>query len=231
MMEMDSDQASFDAEMNRVLEEGSEVFILSIEVFKTAISSIFSPEQDVAEYAVQLADECNARGDQLRHQTVGLLAQWAPKGDALHRVVIVERTAAESLVICQHGRHIAERALALAGTADQYFALAHQQAPDVFLTLVQQVYIGLRGCLVLTSTRDQSLASRVIAEDAQIHHLQRMLTERLEQASFEVPQHAGQLRHLVEIVLACRQIGLSVLTICRDALAAPRYIRTPSFRR
>jgi phosphate uptake regulator len=229
-MDVGSDQASFDAELSRLLEEGSEVFILSIEVFKTAISSIYSQDVEVAEYAMLLTDECNARGDQLRRQTVGLLAQFAPKGDALHRVVNIERTAAESLVICQHGRHIAEHAQALGGGADQYFALAHEQAPDVFLTLVQQVYIGLRGCLVLTSTRDQSLASRVIAEDAQIHHLQRMLTERIEQVSYEVPQHAVAFRHLVEIVQACRQIGLSVLTICRDALAAPRYIRTPAPR-
>jgi hypothetical protein len=230
-MPEESNRDPFGVEMDRLLEEDSEVFILSIEVFKTAISAVYSPEPEIAAYAVQLTDECAARGDQLRRDTVGALARWTPKGDALRRIVDIGRTAAESVVISQHGNHIAEHALALQGLADQYFALVHQQASEVFLSLVQQVYYGLRGCLVLTSAHDRALASRVIAEDARIHQWQQMLTERIEQVSYAMPQHAMAFRHLVEIVQACRQIGLSVLTICRDALAAPRYARTPSFGR
>jgi hypothetical protein len=226
----DSNRGPLTAEMDRLLEEDSEVFILSIEAFKTAISAVFSPDPEIAYHAMQLTEECVARGDQLRRDTVAVLAQWTPKGDDLRRVVDIDRTAAESIVISQHGKHIGEHALALHGAADQYFALVHQQASEVFLSLVQQVYFGLRGCLVLTSARDHALASRVIAEDTRIHHWQQMLTERIEQVSFNLPQHATELRHLVEIVQACRQIGLSVLTVCRDALAAPRYVRTPAFR-
>jgi phosphate uptake regulator len=214
--------------LDRLLEEDSEVFILGIEVFKTAISAVFSPDPEIAEYALQLNDECAARGDQLRRATVAALARWTPKGDALRRIVDIGRTGAESMVIGQHGKHIAEHALALHGMADQYFTLVHEQASAVFLSLVQQVYYGLRGCLVLTSARDRALAARVIAEDARIHQWQQMLTERIEQVSYDMPQHAAAFRHLIEIVQACRQIGLSVLTICRDALAGPRYARTPS---
>ncbi|HEV2237472.1 MAG TPA: hypothetical protein VGR57_12490 [Ktedonobacterales bacterium] len=219
----------FAVELDRLIVEDSEVFIIAIEVFKTAISAVFSPDPEIAQYAMQLNDECAARGDQLRRDTVGALARWSPSGDALRRVVDIGRTAAESMVICQHGKHVAEHALALQGMADQYFAFVHPQASAVFLSLVQQVYYGLRGCLVLTSARDRALAARVIAEDARIHQWQQMLTERIEQVSFDLPQHASAFRHLVEIVQACRQIGLSVLTICRDALAGPRYARTPSF--
>jgi phosphate uptake regulator len=226
-----SNRDPFASEIGRLREEDSEVFILSIEVFKTAISAVYSPDAEIAQYALQLHDTCVARGEQLRRDTIAVLAQWTPKGDALRQVVDIGRTAAESLVICQHGKHIAVRALALNGMADHFFALVHQQASEVFLSLVQQVYFGLRGCLVLTSARDQSLASRVIAEDTHIHRWQQMLSERIEQMSYTLPQHATELRHLVEIVQACRQISLSVLTICRDALATPRIVRTPSFGR
>src|SRR6516165_5421003 len=205
-MTVDSNRTSLSGEINRLLEENVEVFILGIEDFRTAISAIFSQDPEVAQYALQLTDECSARVDQLRRQTVGVLAQWAPKGDALHQVLSIDRIAAESVAISEHCRRIAEHALALHGAADQYFAIVHQRAAEVFLSLVQQIYVGLRGCLALTSLRDRALAERIIAEDAHVHHLQQMLTERIEQVSFAMPQHAGELRHLVDIVQACRQI-------------------------
>jgi hypothetical protein len=230
-MSDDNGGTPFSVDLHRLLEENAEVFILGIEVFRTAVSAVFSQDPVVAQYAMQLTDECVARIDQLRRQTVGMLAQWTPKGAALQQVLSIDRTAAESMTISQCSKGIAEHALALRGAADQNFALVHQRAAEVFLSLVQQIYFGLRGCLALTSTRDRALAERVIAEDTRVHQLQQMLAERIEQVSFAVPQHAGELRHLGEIVQACRQIALSIVTVCRDALATPRYARSPSLLR
>lgn len=228
-MSDESDRVPFATALNHLLEESAEVFILGIEVFRTAISGVFSQDPEVAQCAMELTDECTARAEQLRRQTVGMLAQWVPQGAALNRVLSIDRIAEESVAISRQSQHIADHSLALRGTADQCFLLVHQRASEVFLSLVQQVYIGLRGCLALTSLSDRALAERVIAEDAQVHHLEQMLTRRIEQVSSAMPQHAGELGHLVNIVQACRQIGSSVVTICRDALSAPRYVRATSF--
>ncbi len=226
-MEPDSNQAPYAAELRHLLEENAEVFILSIDAFKSAISALYSPDPEVAQYAMQVADDCVAKAGQLRRQTIGVLAQWTPTGEALRHVLSIERTAAESVAISQDSKQIAQHVLALRGAADQYFAVVHERASEVFLSLVQQVYFGLRGCLALTSMRDRALATRVVEEDVNVRHFQQMLIERIEQVSLAVPQHASGLSHLAAIVHACGQIGLSVLTISRDALAAPRHAGAP----
>jgi hypothetical protein len=230
-MSDDHDHMPFATDLHRLLEENAEIFILGIEVFRTAVSALFSQDPLVAQFAIQMTDNCAARINQLRRETVGVLAQWTPKGAALQQILRIERTAAESMTISQCSRDIADHALALQGAADQHFALVHQRAAEVFLSLVQQIYFGLRGCLALTSTRDRALAERVIAEDGRVHQLQQMLSERIQQIAFAVPQHATELRHLGDIVEACRQIGMSIVAVCRDALATPHYVRSPSLLR
>ncbi len=217
-------KAFFD-EAARLAEEVTELCILAIEVFKNAVAALFESEPDIAHSAMQTAEECTASARHIHHNAVGMLVRWTPIGDNLRRIVDLQRAASEGARISDYGKRLAEHARALGGTAEHELAAVHKQAPDLLVQLIRQVYVALRGCLVLTSTHDRVLAARLIAEDAQLKHLHQMLTATIERAIASQPQRAASLGHITQILWECRQIGLSVVAICEDCLNAPRIPR------
>lgn len=207
------------------LAEGvTELGILVLELFKNAAAALLGPEGEVARAAIQAATQ-GARAYQAIHQkVVSMLARWAPTGDDLHHLVNLQRTASEYATIADHGRRIAEHALALGGETERQLSLASDRAVATMVSLVRQVYVLLRGCLILITTGDRPLAQRLTAEEAELDRLSALLIADLDQAITAYPQRALPFHRLLFVLAECRAIGAGVAAISHDWYLAPHQL-------
>lgn len=221
-MPQDAGQASTCADDVAILaEEVAESCILAIEVFKHAAALLFGPDRDVANHAIQTADTCASISRGIHSSAVNLLARWAPTGDDLRRIVDLQRAAAACARIAEHGQRVAQHALALPNSAEQELALIGGNAPDVLARLVRQVYVALRGCLLLVTTRERALARRLISEDAELDRLHQILKLAIDHAVSLRPQSSPTLHRVLFVLAELRQMGTCVVSICEDRLYVP----------
>jgi phosphate uptake regulator len=212
------EQEYFAAEVSQLADEAAGLGILAMDAFKNAAAALFDAEHIIAHSAIQAA-VATAMAEQAVHQkAVAILARWAPKDAALRQVVNIERTATEYTQIGEHSRHAAEYALALPATVEHELYLTHEQAPDLLVRVIRQVYIGLRGSLVVTTAQNRTIARRLIMEDAELGRLYQALQATLEGAIVTRPHRAMAVRHLLPALAEFRQIGTHVVRICEDWL-------------
>jgi phosphate uptake regulator len=216
-------QEIFAEELASLAEEVTELGILAVDAFKNAAATLFAPDPAVAYAAVQLATQSAATYQAIHRKTISMLARWAPAGDDLRRVVDLQRTALEWARIAEHGQRTAGHGAGFAdtGTAEEILHWADAQAADTLVGLVRQVYVLLRGCLLLSATRDRALARRLVVEDAELERLYRQLKDVLERAIGTQPQRALPFHRLLFVLAELEQIGNHVVTICQDRLYVP----------
>lgn len=208
-------------ELALLSEEVAELCILAIEVFQHAAAVLFSPDPDVANHAIQTSEHCAESARNIHVAAVNLLARWAPTGDDLRRIVDLQRAASACARIAAHGQHAAQHALALPTSAEHELALAGAEAPDLFVRLVRQVYVALRGCLLLITTRERPLARRLIAEDAELERMHQVLTTMLDHAVGAQPQRSPSFHRILFVLSELRQMSTCVVSICEDRLYTP----------
>jgi hypothetical protein len=208
----------FTADVAHLAEEVAELCIRGIEVFKTAAAALFDVDPLVAEAALELARASFHAAGAAHQKAIGVLARWAPTGDDLRRVVDLQRAGSHCARIAEHGGRAAEHARLLQAPAELTLRLVDPRAPDLTLRLVRQVYVALRGCLLLTATRERAIARRLVAEDAELERLHHELQHLLEAAIAGYPQFATTLQRLQLIAAEYRSIGAEVVAICEDRL-------------
>lgn len=218
MVHKTTQQGTFPGEVSELADEVAGLGILAMEAFKNAAAALFDPEHIIAHSAIQAA-ATSAMAEYAVHQrAVAILARWAPAGDELKRIVNLQRTASEYAHIGEHSKRAAEYALALPGTVEYEVHLTHEQASPLLVSLVRQVYVALRGSLVVTTAQNRTIARRLIVEDAELGRLYQAIQSSLEGAVATRPQRALAVRHLLPVLLEFRQIGARVVTICEDWL-------------
>lgn len=203
-------------------EEVTELGILAVDVFKTAAAMLFAPDPDVAHAAVRLAAQSAICYQDVHQRAVALLARWSPFGEELRRVVDLQRTATECARIAEHGERIAERALALPAGAEEALTLIDARAASMLVGLIRQVWVLLRGCLLLIATRDRAVARRLVVEDAELERLYQQLKGLIERGITTRPRQAPPLHSLLNVLAELEEIGNRVTTLCRDRLTPPR---------
>lgn len=208
----------FAEESASLAEEVTELAILVQEIFKNAAAALFGPEGDAAHTAIQTANQGTRVHQAIHHKIISMLARWAPTGDDLSHLVTLQRTASECAHILDHGRRIAEHALALGGITEQQLSLASDRAAAAMVSLVRQVYVLLRGCIILITTGDRTLAQRLVTEAEALDRLAAPLTSDLDHAIAAHPQRALPFHRLLFMLGELRAIGKEVTAICQDRL-------------
>jgi phosphate uptake regulator len=211
-------QGTFSGEVSELADEVAGLGILAMEAFKNAAAALFDPEHIIAHSAIQVAATSVMAENALHQRAVAILARWAPTGGELKRIVNLQRTAMEYAHISEHSKRAAEYALALPGTVEQVVHLAHDQASPLLVGLVRQVYVALRGSLVVATTQNRTIAGRLIVEDAELGRLYQEIQSSMEGAVATRPQRAVAVRHVLSMLLEFRQIGARVVAICEDWL-------------
>jgi phosphate uptake regulator len=211
-------ERTFTEDAARLSEGVSGLCALVIELFKNAAAALFGPEPDPACWAIESAARCAVGARQINHDAIAMLARWNPTGDDLLTVVRLHRAATEFARIGEYGRHVAEHALALGGSVEHELRQVYGGAPDDLVTLVRQVYVVLRGCLVLGATGDGSLARRLIAEQAELERIHRALKLSLDRGLAMRPERAQQLRRLESVIGELRQVGVCAAALCEGFL-------------
>ncbi|HEV7130109.1 MAG TPA: PhoU domain-containing protein [Ktedonobacterales bacterium] len=206
-------------EIARLADEVTELAFLAMDAFKYAAEALFGRQPEVARFALDATTSSTGIAWDVHQKAVGILAHWSPTGEALARIVELQRTSAEYAGIAASSRHVAEQAMVLPAGAEQILAYIDQTACRTLTSLVHQVYIALRGCLILMTTSDRGLARRIIAEDAELERLYTALVASLDQVIGRQPQRAQPLRDLMLALDALRHIGACVVAICEDRLS------------
>jgi phosphate uptake regulator len=205
-------------ELAHLSQQVTELCMIAIDVFKNAAATLYGPEHHAAQASIQLAERCSATAQTIHHAAVAALARWVPAGSDLRELVMLQRSAFECARMAEHSRRIAEHALALQGTAERELRIVHASAPDALAGLLHQVYVELRGCLILIARRDRVVARRLLAEDAALERQHALLRGAVERALAAQPQRTLALHHVLGILAELRQIGERVVAICEDQL-------------
>lgn len=211
-------QGTYADEVTLLGEQVAELGILAMEAFKNAAATLFEPEPLVANSSVQAALACSVAIRPIYRSAITLLARWAPRDTDLAHLMSLQRTAAAYAQIADHSRRAAEQVLSANHAFEHELELIHQQAPDLLVGLVRQVYVALRGSLVVTTTRNRAIARRLIIDDAEIDRLHRALQAMLEHAVDRQPHRAATLHQLHSVLVQMRQIGVQVVAICENWL-------------
>jgi phosphate uptake regulator len=211
-------QETFAAEVGQLADEVAGLGILAMEAFKNAAAALFDAEHIIAHSAMHAAASTARTEHSVHQKAVAILARWAPTGDALKHIVNMQRTASAYARIGAHSNRIAEYALALAGTVEQELYLTHEKAPPLLVSLVRQVYVALRGSLVVVTSQNRTIARRLIVEDSELGRLHQAIQTALEGAVGTRPHRAPVVRHLLFVLQELRQIGGQVVAICEDWL-------------
>jgi hypothetical protein len=211
-------QGTFADEVTHLGEEVAELGILAMEAFKNVAATLFEPEPLVADSAVQAALSSTLAAQSIHQSAIAILARWAPRNADLARLMRLQRTATAYAQIADHSRRAVEQTMSADRTFEHELQLTQHQAPDLLAGLVRQVYVALRGSLVVTTTQNRAIARRLIVEDAELDRLYKTLHAMLERAVDRQPHRAVTLHRLEAVLAQMRQIGGQVVAICENWL-------------
>ncbi len=208
-------------ELGNLAEETTELGILAEEIFKNAAAAVHERDHHAAWSALESQRVCAQTYLGIHQKSLVLLARNGLTGDDMRRVVELQQIAAEFARIGDNGRLIAEQALALGGAAEPELLRAGGDVPALFMQIVRQAYIEVRGSVIASTTRDTALARRLAAEDSELDRLFLSFKSAINQAIAANPRSAFSLHRLLLIGVYLEDIGNRVASVCRTLLYTP----------
>jgi phosphate uptake regulator len=208
-------------ELGSLAEETTELGLFAEDTFKNATAALYE-QPTAAAHIVLDTERVSVRVYlSLNQKALAIVGWYRPLGDDLRRVVELQQIAAELARIAEDSRHIAEHALALDGTSEMELSRAHPKAADLLLRMVRQTFVEVRGCIILTTTRDKTLARRLLREDSALDVLFAAFRRVLDEAVRANPRGAAPLQRLLLVGVYLEDIGNRVAAICRTILYEP----------
>lgn len=201
-------------------DETTEIGIVAEDAFKNACAALYGEEPDAAWIAIENERLASQQFRQVHQKALAVLARQAPPGDTRRRILELQQYAAEFARIAEDAKAVAEQALALGGAGETLLLRAGGDAPMLFVQIVRQAYIQVRGCVIATTTRDTALARRLIAEDAELDRLFQRYKLVLNAAILSNSRTAATLGRLLLVGVHFEDIGNRVVAICRALLYA-----------
>lgn len=209
-------------ELGGLGDETTEIGIIAEDAFKNASAALYGEEPDAAWIAIENERVAAQRFQALHQKALALLGRHIPSGETMRRVIELQQVAAEFARIAEDAKSIAEQALALGGTGEAQLLRAGGDAPILFVQIVRQAYVQVRGCVIATTTRDTALARRLLHEDDELDRLFLEYKSVLNAAILSNARAAATLGRLVLVGVHFEDIGNRVVAICRALLfAAP----------
>jgi hypothetical protein len=167
------------------------------EMFKNAISLLFT--RDWSSIFTLFQSDPDVLPVTLIGESLNIIKKWSLLPDRLRNVMALQQAAAEFEAIRKIIGRIAERTDYLEDDIETYFITIGPDGHRAFFRLVNSAYVQLRGCIVALSTRQASVAMRVIEQDSV-----------LDQAYLEV-QHATKAALATDITLSLPLASISVI--------------------
>jgi phosphate uptake regulator len=212
---------AFAEELGKLADDTTEMGLFAEDVFKNAAAALYVAEPEAAAGAIQDARLCAQQLMDINSRALTLLARYLASGDAIRRIVEVQRVAGEFAHIAEHSREIAEHALALHGTVDEDLLASGGDAPMLLLRMLRQTYVEVRASVVASTTRDTVMARRIITEDGELVRLYLLYKAHLERAIAADRYSAPRLTRLLLVGARLHQIGTAVVGIARTTLYTP----------
>lgn len=212
---------TIDDALGTLADETTELGIFAEEVYKNAAAAFYEQPEQAARIALDTERVCQQVYHTIHQKGLAVLAWYQPTTDEVHRVVELQHIAAELARIGYNGRLISEQALALRGSAEALLRQVQGPAPALLVQLIRQAYREVRGCVVLTTTRDTVLAKRLLAEDPELDRIFLSYRAALEEAIHRYPQHAAPFQRLLLAGVHIEDIGNRVVAIARGLLSTP----------
>ena len=204
--------------IKHLAEETTELGILAEDAFKNAAAALYGPEADAAYIAIENHHICMQSWQSIHQVSLDLLSRSAGQPDCMRQVIELQRIAPEFLRVAEDARAIAEHALALGGRGEMYLRRADPDAAGLFLEVVRQAYIQVRGCVIAATTHDTAIARRLIVEDGELDRLFLTIKGVLERAIVEESRLAGAFHRLLLVSVQLENIGNHVVAICDTLL-------------
>lgn len=220
MLELLEQETIIEAELLGLADETTEIGIVAEDAFKNASAALYGEEPDAAWIAIENERLATQQFLQVHQKALALLGRQAQSGDTMRRIIELQQYAAEFARIADDAKAIAEQALALGGAGEAQLLLAGDEAPSLFIQIVRQAYIQVRGSVIATTTRDTALARRLIAEDGELDRLFREYKHALNTAILSNSRMAATLGRLLLVGVHFEDIGNRVVVICRALLYA-----------
>lgn len=215
------EQHIFEDELRDLADETTEIGIIAEDAFKNASAALYGQEPDAAWIAVE-NERVAAQQFRLVHQkALAILGRYVQASSAMRRVLELQQFASEFVRIAADAKAIAEHALALGGTGEALLLRAGGDASMLFVQIVRQAYIEVRGSVIATTTRDTTLARRLIAEDGDLDRLFLEYKLVLNTAIRANPRSAATLDRLLLVGVHFEDIGNRVVAICQALLFTP----------
>lgn len=209
-------------ELRALADETTEIGIIAEDAFKNASAALYGQEPDAAWIAIENEHVAAQQFRAVHHKALALLGQHIPAGDTMRRILELQQFASEFARIAAAARAIAEQALILGGAGEEQLLRAGGDAPILFVQIVRQAYIQVRGCVIATTTRDTALARRLIVEDGDLDRLFLEYKLVLNAAIRSNPRIAATLDRLLLVGVHFEDIGNRVVAICQTLLFAPQ---------
>ena len=210
-------------------DETTELGIFAEEVFKSAAAALFEQPEEAARVALETERVCQHVYRQIHQKGLAILAWYQPTVEDMRRVIELQYIAAELARIGVDGRHLAEQALWLRGRAEAELRAVEGPASLLLEYLIRHAYNELRGCvmlttkltMMLTTTRDDGLARRLLTADRELDRIFLSYKAMLDEAILLRPRSAATLQRLLLLGVYMRDIGKHVVAICRALLFEP----------
>jgi phosphate uptake regulator len=209
-------------ELGKLAEETTELGIFAEDIFKNASAALlFGFDADMSRSVLEAGLLCEQQHRAIHQRALELLLQSAAAGEDMRQIVETQAVAAEFARIAENGRLIAEQAFALGDMAEMYLLAVGEDAPGLLVQLIRQAYVEVRGCIVASTSRDTTLARRLLSEDADLDHLYLLYKNQLERAIAANPRGALPLHRLLLVGVHLEDIGNHVVSACRTLLYTP----------
>ncbi|MFI5274424.1 MAG: phosphate signaling complex PhoU family protein [Ktedonobacterales bacterium] len=202
-------------------DETTELGIFAEEVFKNAAAALYEQPEAAARIALDTERVCQQVYHMIHQKGLAVLAWYQPTVDDMRRVVELQHIAAELVRIGTDGRRIAEQAQSLHGSAEAVLRATNGPAALLLANLIRQTYRLVRGCVIVTTTRDTVMAKRLIAEDPELDRLYLSYKAALDEAIRANPRGASTLQRLLLAGVHMEDMGNRVVAICRGLLFEP----------
>jgi phosphate uptake regulator len=183
------------------------------EMFKNAISLLFTRDWSNVYTLAQTAPD--VAPVTLVSEAMQIMARWAPTQERLRTVVVLQQAADELGTILNIIASLAEKARGMENNIEDYFQQIGPVGQQGFYRLLQSAHIQLRGCVVALSTRQASMANKVILQDGVMDQAYMQMQGAVRAAMMAEASLTVHLGRLSIVIADIEQIGNHITRICQ----------------
>jgi phosphate uptake regulator len=183
------------------------------EMFKNAISLLFT--RNWSSVLTIFQSEPDILPVTLIGDALNLIKKWNLMTDRLRTVMALQQAATEFEAILRIIGRVAERVDYLEDDIESYFIAIGPRGHQSFFRLVNSAYVQLRGCVVALSTRQPSIAARVIEQDSVLDQAYLEMQITIKQALAADVSLSLPLASISVIIGDIEQLGNHITRICQ----------------